>query len=225
MKSECLALAVSVLVTGSLSAAVTSLGSYLKSTDGDETFTDVFGSGTQLFNFTSGNVYVVYDITFRNPTSTILDTTQSYGGYSHSSGDLFGQLWEQSTVGVLYYGARNDVAGVTIVPEAPLKMVVKYELNGAGLDGDTVKFWVNPALGTGSETAADDADPIRTWGPAAISSDQMRFRRGNSSENEITFSNVTIFDGGDSPFAVIPEPSSALLMGLAGLGLMARRRN
>lgn len=205
-------------------AAVLSLGSYTKAADGDETFTNVFGGGSQIFNYTSGNVYLTFDMTFTNPTNPgNLDASASYGGYSHSGGDLFGQNWEQSTIGVTYYGGRNDIAGVSIPVGSLVTMVVKYELNGAGVDGDTIKFWVNPALGTGTEGTPNDADPGRIWNAASISSDDMRFRRGNGSENEILFSNVKVFSGGDSPFA-IPEPSSAILCGLSCLALFRRKR-
>ncbi len=208
-----------------LSAAVNLLGSHTKTTDGDETFSAVFGGGSQFFNYTSGNVYVVMNVTFTNPTNPgVLDTTSSYGGYSHSSGDLFGQNWEQSTVGVTYYGGWNDIAGVAITPGTPITLVIKYELNGEGLDGDTVKFWVNPALGTGTEGSPNLYDSGWIWTPAAITSDDLRFRRGNDSENHIEFSNVTIYDGGDSPFALIPEPSGALLGGLGLLSFLYRRR-
>lgn len=206
------------------SAAVTNLGSYTKTTDGDETFSSVFNGGATLFNYTSGNVYVVLTTTFINPvTPGTLDTTSSYGGFAHSSGDLFGQNWQNSKVGVTYYGGRDDVAGVTIVPGTAITMVIKYELNGAGVDGDTVKFWVNPALATGTEVTPNDADPSRIWSPGAITSDDLRFRRGNSSDNNIQFANVTIYSGGDSPFNVVPEPS-AMLLGSLGLLALARRR-
>ena len=212
-------------LASSLPAAVTSIGSYTKTTDGDETFSNVFNGGAQMFNYTSGSVYVVFDMTFTNPTNPgTLDTTESFGGYSHSGGDLFGQNWQQSTVGVTYYGGRNDVAGVPITPGASIKMVAKYELNGVGVDGDTIKFWVNPTLGTGTEGTPDDADPARIWNPTTVSSDDFRFRRGNGSENTIEFANITIYDGGDSPFAVVPEPSGSILLGLGGLALILRRR-
>jgi len=217
------ALLATLSLTASLPAATTLLGTYVKNTDGDETFASAFGSS---FNFTSGNVYVVYDMTFNNPTNPgTLDTTSSYGGYSHSAGDLIGgQNWQQSTVGAIYYGNRNDIAGVTITAGTAITMVVKYELNAVGLDGDTVKVWVDPTLGTGTEGAADDADPARLWNATTIGSNDMRFRRGNSSDNEITFSNVTIYSAGDSPFAVVPEPSSTSLLGLGALALILRRR-
>lgn len=212
-------------LTTSLPAAISVLGDYTKSTDGNETFSDVFNGGTQLYNYTSGNVYVVFDLTFTNPTNPgTLDTTSSYGGFAQGGGDLFGQNWEQSTVGVIYYGGRADVAGVTITPGTALKMVVKYELNGPGIDGDTLKFWVNPTLGTGTEGTPDDFDAGRIWNPANASSDGMLFRRGNGSENVLEFADVTIYSEGDSPFAAIPEPSSAALLGLGGIALILRRR-
>ena len=113
---------------------------------------------------------------------------------------------------------------MSITPGASIKMVAKYELNGLGVDGDTIKFWVNPALGTGVEGTPDDADPGRIWNPAAVSSDDFRFRRGNGSENNIEFAGITIYDDGDSPFAVVPEPSGFVLLGLGGLALIPRRR-
>lgn len=209
----------------SASAAILTLGSYTKTTDGDQNFSSVFNGGTTMFTHNSGNVYVVLTTTFSNPvTPGTLDTSASYGGYSHSSGDLFGQNWEQSTIGVTYYGGRNDVAGVPIIPDTAITLVVKYELNGLGVDGDTVKFWVNPALGTGTESTPNDADPGRIWNPAVISSDDMMFRRGNNSDNTIQFSNIRLYSDGDSPFAVIPEPSAMLLGGIGLLGLLRRRR-
>lgn len=215
----------SFLVVASASpAAVLNLGSYTKTTDGDQSFSTVFNGGAQLFNFTSGTVYVALEVTFTNPaTPGTLDVTASFGGYSHSAGDVFGQLWQQSTIGVNYYGERST--GVAITPGLAISLVVKYELNGPGIDGDTVKFWVNPVLGTGTESAPNDADAGRLWGPGAITSDDMRFRRGNSSENQIAFSNVRVYSAGDSPFAAVPEPSAAaLLAGLAMSGLLRRRR-
>lgn len=210
-------------LASSLNAAVTNLGSHTKTTDGTETFSTIFGGGSQLFNYTSGNVYVVMETIFTNPSNPgTLDTTQSYGGYSHSDGDLFGQLWERSTIGVAFYNERPS--GVSIVTGVPITLVVKYELNGIGEDGDTVKFWINPSLGTGIEGTPDDADPSRIWGSGSISSDDMRFRRGNSSDNQIEFNNVTIYDGGSSPFDVVPEPSVTLLGGLGIMGLLRRRR-
>ena len=68
-------------LTSSLPAAITSIGSYTKTTDGDETFSTVFNGGAQMFNYTSGTVYVVFDMTFTNPTNPgTLDTSESYGG-------------------------------------------------------------------------------------------------------------------------------------------------
>lgn len=207
------------------SAAVLSVGSYTKTTDGDQTFSSIFNGGAQMFNFDSGNVYVVMTTTFSNPVNPgVLDVTSSYGGYSHSGGDVYGQLWQQNTLGIAYYGERGNIGGVTLVPGTSMTLVVKYELNGVGLDGDTIKFWVNPTLGTGVEGTPDDADPTRLWGPTTISSDDMRFRRGNDSENTIDFANIVIYSGGDSPFAAVPEPGVALLGALGLLGLVRRRR-
>lgn len=207
-------------------AAITDLGDFTKDSDGEESFSTVFNGGTQMFSYDSGDVYVALEATFTNPTNPgVLDTSASFGGVSSNveSGDLFGQNWEQSTIGVTYYGGRNDIAGVTINPGEPITLVMKYELNGVGVDGDTVKFWVNPALGTGVESTPDDADPGRIWGPGEVTSDDLGFRRGSDSENEIEFADITIYDGGDSPFNV-PEPSGVLLSGLGLLTLLYRRR-
>jgi hypothetical protein len=204
------------------SAAVTNLGTYTKTTDGNETFGSVFG---QTFNYTTGNVYVTFQMTFSNATNPgDLDITSSFGGFAHAVADLFGQNWEQSTIGVTYYDGRNDIASTTITPGTPITMVAKYELNAAGVDGDTIKYWVNPTLGTGTEGTPDDADPLRIWIPASVGSSDLQFRMGNSSENAIEFADVTIYADGDSPFAVVPEPSSTALLGLGGLALILRRR-
>ena len=207
----------------SANGAVLLLGNHIKSSTGDETFSQVFNSGNPLFNFTEGNVYVSFTLTFTNPANPgVLSTNQSFGGYSHSAGDNFGQNWQQSMVGVTYYGGRDDIANQAIIPGEPLTLVVKYELNGPGVDGDTVKFWVNPALGTGTGPTPDDAHPSRIWNPAAISSNDMRFRLGNApNTNVMTYENVTVYSGNDSPF--IPEPSTALLTAM-GVGLLTFRR-
>jgi hypothetical protein len=218
---------VALSLVSTASGAVLNLGDYLKTTDGDQTFSAIFNNGEQMFSYDSGDVYVVMDMTFTNPTNPgTLDTTGSYGGYSHSSGDILGQAWERSNLSVGYYGTRNipELAPVAIVPGTALTMVIKYELNGVGVDGDTVKIWVNPTLGTGVEGAPSDSDPSRIWNPAVINSDDMRFRRGQDSENHILFSNVTIYDGGSSPFSAVPEPSTALLGALGLFGTLRRRR-
>ena len=195
------------------------LGDHTKNTNGDETFSQVFNGGNQLFQFTEGAVYVSFDLTFTNP---VLSTSQSFGGYSHSGNDNFGQNWQQSTIGVNFYGERHNIAGQSITPGEKMTLVVKYELNGPGLDGDTVKFWVNPAMGTGVEPTPDDADPSRIWNPASISSDDMRFRRGNApNDNVMLFENVTVYSGGSSPF--IPEPASAVLCGMGLVSFVLRR--
>ncbi|MES2661238.1 MAG: hypothetical protein V4689_21645 [Verrucomicrobiota bacterium] len=177
-----------------------------------------------MFNYTSGDVYVVIQTTFTTPSNPgTLDTSESYDGYSHSNGDVFGQLWRADAIGVACYDERTT--GVTIPVGSPITRVIKYDPNGAGVNEDTVKFWVNQTLGTGNEGTPNDADPGRIWGPASISSDDMRFRMENPSDSQIAFDNVTIYDGGSSPFDAMPELSAALLGGVGLLGLMRRRRS
>ena len=80
-------------------------------------------------------------------------------------------------------------------------------------------MWINPNL------AASEASQPTVWGA---------WRSGNTSyqgvsfitdtaDADLTFSNIAIYTGADTPF--IPEPSTALLGGLGLLTLMRRRRD
>ncbi|MFC4992363.1 PEP-CTERM sorting domain-containing protein [Rubritalea tangerina] len=222
-----LSLAVALASCSVAAAGVLSFPDYTKSTDGNETFASLFPG--QTFSYDEGVVYFTVTMNFSNPTNPgVLDTSGSFGGWSHSAGDVFGQLWEQSNIGFNYYGNKDLGSPATAIPmDTDFTLVLEYDLGVSGsADPGTVKVWLDPALGTGSTPVADYDEPTNTWNAGVIDSNGFTFRRGNGSENVITFSNMALYDNGDSPFAVasVPEPSSSVLIGLSGLSLLSRRR-
>ena len=166
--------------------------------------------------YETGTVYVRVTLTFDNPNAEGIDTSESYGGVAfNDNGNVFGQSWQNPNLSRDYYGT-GDLAGTPIVIQegVPYDTVYRFDL-----DADTLAVWVNPVLGTGVEPAPDYYDPGHPW---TVWLPDIRFRKGNNSDNAIAFSNIGVYDTGDSPF-LIPEPASALLLA-GGLLLFARRR-
>jgi hypothetical protein len=166
--------------------------------------------------YDSGTVYVRVTLTFDNPIAEGIDTTESYGGLAfNDNGNIFGQSWQNPNLSRDYYGTA-DLAGtpIALAEGTPYDTVYRFDL-----DANTLAVWVNPILFTGVESAPDYYDPGHAWNAQLP---DLRFRKGNNSDNAITFSNIAVYDNGDSPF-LIPEPATSLLLA-GGLLLIARRR-
>ena len=166
--------------------------------------------------YESGVVYVRVTMTFDNPIGDGIDLTSSYGGVAfNDNGNVFGQTWENPNLARDYYGTANLTATPTAIEEGtPYDTIYRFDL-----DADTLAVWVDPVLFTGVEPAPDYLDPGHAWG---VGLPDVRFRKGNGSDNAITFSNIAVYDNGDSPF-LIPEPATGLLLA-GGLLLFARLR-
>ncbi len=80
--------------------------------------------------------------------------------------------------------------------------------------------WINPNL---AAAEAGQSTPWAAWRSGNTSYQGVSFI-SDTADSDLTFSNIAIYTGTDTPFA-IPEPSAALLGGLGLLTLLRRRRN
>lgn len=103
-----------------------------------------------------------------------------------------------------YYSAANLAGSVTV-----------YDgLDGTGNVLTTLDLPVTPTLPGGAI--------YDNWVPIGVLFDGIaRSVSFSGTENQIGFDNITL--GSDTPTPVVPEPSSIVLAGLGGLGLLARR--
>jgi len=98
--------------------------------------------------------------------------------------------------------------------------VVKFDL-ASGVASDSITVWQNPSLAAAA--AGSLADPA---GGVTITGQDITFDRitianfGNDNDSNVDEIRLSDTFG----IIAIPEPSTSLLMGLAGIGLLSRRR-
>lgn len=166
-------------------------------------------------------VYLVGTMTL---TSTVASLGSSFNeahlglGTVHNSG--FGNGFGGASIVIATEGSQTAVVGQTFTQSVPVAFVLKLnQTTGAST------LWVNPdlntteALNTVSATATIAAVNGSTF-------DSVIFRGGDfdATPSVVDYTGFSVHYGGDTPFSAIPEPSSALLLSLAGLVIGRRRR-
>lgn len=92
--------------------------------------------------------------------------------------------------------------------------------NTALQSGAGVFMWINPSLGNMESSQPTN---IAYWrsGQATYRGVEITTDTANV---DLNFSNIRVYTGVDTPFSLVPEPSTALLGGLGMLALLRRRR-
>jgi hypothetical protein len=118
---------------------------------------------------------------------------------------------------------NQDMAGQTV----NLLMKFDYDVNRNATADDTFfEAWINPT--SSSTEGASDIQSV--WNSASFPGFIQRIDNQSTpgSAGASSISNTRIFTGADATFAnafaAIPEPSSAVLLGLSAAGLFRRRR-
>ena len=174
----------------------------------------------------------VYLVGTMNVTSTVASLGNSFNeanlglGAAHNTG--FGHGFGNDNIVITRDGTQATVVGQTFTQSVPVFFVLKLnQTNGVST------LWVNPNLST-----TEALNPVgATATVAAVNGstfDSVIFRGGDFdpagpldppiNPSVFDYTGFSVHYGGDTPFSAIPEPSSALLLSLAGLVIGRRRR-
>ncbi|WP_159434976.1 PEP-CTERM sorting domain-containing protein [Rubritalea squalenifaciens] len=162
-------------------------------------------------------VYVVATMTFDAPLTSsdsfnIIEFGSTAGDTGHAgAGQGFGNTE------FVISGAGKTLSGVTITPGVAHLVVLKVDQTT-----DLATLWIDPNLSLAEVGALQDA--TRTTGGYSDDISFVKARGGNSNNNTVDYTGISVYYGGDTPFAAIPEPSSSLMLGLCGIGLVLKRR-
>ena len=165
-------------------------------------------------------------------TMTLKSTVASLGGSfneanlgleaAHNTG--FGHGFGNDSIVITRDGTQATVVGQTFTQSVPIAFVLKLNQT----DGVST-LWVNPNLSiTEALNTVNATATLATVNGSTF--DSVIFRGGDfddpNSPNRpvVDYTGFSVHYGGDTPFSAIPEPSSALLLSLAGLVIGRRRR-
>ena len=161
-------------------------------------------------------------------TSTVASLGNSFNeanlglGAAHNTG--FGHGFGNDNIVITRDGTQATVVGQTFTQSVPVFFVLRLnQTNGVST------LWVNPDLST--------TEALNTVGATATLAavngstfDSVIFRGGDFDPGDalnpsvVDYTGFSVYYGGDTPFSAIPEPSSALLLSMAGLVIGRRRR-
>lgn len=159
-------------------------------------------------------------------TMTIADTTALNGSFNEANlgqGTTFNAGYGNGFGGNTIVIARNGTRGTapeTFASATATVLVIKFDqVTGAA------NLWVNPNLGT-TEALNIPSATATVNEVIGATFDSVIYRGGDftAPASEISFTGFSVYNGGDSPFAAIPEPSSLALLVLGGLFAGRRRR-
>ena len=158
-------------------------------------------------------------------TMTLVSTVGSLGGSFMEADMGFGTTFNSGFSNgfgldsiVITNNGTQATAAQTFTQGVPVALVIRLnQTNGAAT------LWVNPNLSTTEalNTASASATIAAVNGSTF---DSVIFRGGDfdATPSVVDFTGFSVHYGGDTPF--IPEPSSALLVAMAGLVIGRRRR-
>ncbi|MCP5535016.1 MAG: PEP-CTERM sorting domain-containing protein [Akkermansiaceae bacterium] len=159
-----------------------------------------------------------------NGTSNITSNMASIGLFTGTTSQ---RTWLAVRQGQVQFYTRNaadtawDINNSTSYTNGDTVFLVSRIQYGAGTGGsDLVDYWVNPALGA-SLTSGDI-----TVDNSGVAFDSIRISGsgGTGGTNTPNYIDEIRFGNSYAEVAPVPEPSSAALLGLAGLALILRRR-
>lgn len=222
-KTITLSLAIAATISSSYGAIIQSIAGPNTATGGgvgnvliDET-TD---TGDWITNLSAGGtMYIGFNWTV-NDNDLETGTGGFFGGLGFFNGTtaageraLVGNDWISLNFAIARPGNESS-SSIPYIIGTSARLVVKLTVTDGGTDDDTLELFVNQNTeGTPDASASYTLDDFT----------QITHRAGNGF-GEATLVNLIVADDFASAAAVVPEPSSSALLGLAGCALILRRR-